>query len=160
MSIHPHIPFMYTPIHTHTHTHTRTAGCLVRRRPGGVPPGVATLLGFLFQLEESLVLWLMWRVTVVPYRYLVRKDDASENDVFFANTLKGGLAVGIAFSIPPLAGASPWGAGGGTPPPIDLIVPFILPTDSLACPTHMYTYNDTQPICTATTGSSSGFGTT
>lgn len=79
------------------------AGCLVRGTALQTPAAAAAL-GALFQLEEVANLWLMFRMGQLPFEFLVLKDDASEVNVFFAKTLQGGLALGLLFTIPVLAG--------------------------------------------------------
>lgn len=61
-------------------------------------------LGAVYQLEEVANLLLMYGMGQVPFRYLVQKDDTSEPDVIFWDTLKSALGVGLLFMLPPLAG--------------------------------------------------------
>lgn len=71
---------------TRHNTHDDGPGYFVRR--AGKPlPGVPTLLGLLFQFEESVMLWVMIRSVLVPYQYIVQRDDASENQVCWRRCL-------------------------------------------------------------------------
>jgi hypothetical protein len=62
------------------------------------------VLGCLYQLEEVANLSLMYRMSEVPLRYLVLKDDASEPDRALVDTVKSALGLGLLFTLPPLAG--------------------------------------------------------
>lgn len=66
----------------------------------------AVALGACYQLEEVMSLWLMYRMSYVPFMYLVKKEDASENDIYFLRTLQVGVSLGLLLMVPPLAGES------------------------------------------------------
>lgn len=127
------------------------AGCLVRGTALQTPAAAAAL-GALFQLEEVANLWLMFRMGQLPFQFLVLKDDASEVDVFYMKTLRGGLALGLLFTVPVLAGKIRNPAGSPRPLRISSINHLPPPNHPIRIPS--------QPACAATTGSSSGSATT
>ena len=53
------------------------------------------MLGALFQFEEVVSLWLNLCIVLVPFSYLVKKEDASESNVHYTTTLKIGLGLGL-----------------------------------------------------------------
>lgn len=83
-------------------SHSTLPGCLIRRLRLH-SAGAAAALGAIYQFEEVASLWLMARMGVVPFRYLVLKEDTSENELFFKNTLYVALGLGLLFMVPPLA---------------------------------------------------------
>lgn len=83
------------------------------------------MLGALQQLEEVASLWLKFRMSEMPFRFLVLKDDTSDMGYFLRGTLKGVAGLCLLFTVPPLAGAF-WRARlrvcvvGGPPPRVRL----------------------------------------
>ena len=85
-------------------------GCLIRGSRLQSPAAL-TALAAIFQCEEVACLWLMYRMSLVPLRYLVLKEDASQNVVYLKRTLTVALGLGLLFMVMPL-GADLYGDNG------------------------------------------------